>query len=109
MKTMNEILALEEVTVDAVVIEEWIELQWLKPVRKEQVIYFEEIDIARIHLIDELRHRMMIEYDAIPVVLSLLDQLYTARAKLGKLVGAIEQQPQDIQTNIFSLLSNADD
>ncbi|MDA0307516.1 MAG: hypothetical protein O3A58_02690 [Proteobacteria bacterium] len=108
MKTMNEILALEEITVDKTVIEEWIELQWLKPIKKEAVIYFEDIDVARIHLIYELQYRMTIERDAMPLVLSLLDQLYATRAKLNMVVEAVKRQPRDIQADIFSLLNNGD-
>jgi chaperone modulatory protein CbpM len=105
MRTIQEIVALEEVSVDQSVIEEWIELEWLKPVKKKRTYYFEEIDVARIHLIYELQYRMTIERDAMPLVLSLLDQLYGTRARLQKLVNAIEQQPQRVQSNIFSLLS----
>lgn len=108
MRTLQEILALEEVVVDQIIIEEWIAFGWLKPIEKQQGYYFEEIDVARIHLIYELQHRMMIEQDAIPLVLSLLDQLYGTRAKLNKLVEAVKRQPQDVQADIFSLLSDGD-
>jgi len=106
MKTIKEIVALEEVVVDQGIIEEWIELQWLKPVQKQNVFYFEEIDVARIHLIYELQYRMTVERDAMPLVLSLLDQLYGTRARLNRLVDAIERQPRDIQADIFSLLAS---
>lgn len=35
MRTIQEIVALEEIAVDQSLIEEWIELQWLKPVQQE--------------------------------------------------------------------------
>lgn len=106
MKTIMEIVALEEVVVEQDIIEEWIELQWLKPIQKMNIFYFEEIDVARIHLIYELQHSMSIEREAMPLVLSLLDQLYGTRAKVNKLVRAIKQQPCDIQAEILSTLNN---
>jgi len=109
MQTIEEIITLTEVTVDKPVIEEWIALGWVKPVRKKRVYYFEEIDVARIQLIYELHHGMRVERDAMPLVLSLLDQLYGTRARMNKLVAAIGQQPQEVQADIFSLLSKNDD
>lgn len=107
MRTIQQIVALEEVSVDQNIIEEWIQLQWIKPVKKKRTYYFEDIDVARIHLIYELQYRMTIEAAAMPLVLSLLDQLYSTRAKLQKLIAAVQQQPRDTQAEIFSLLSEA--
>ncbi len=107
MKTINEIIELDEILVDSIVIEEWIEFGWLKPVKKKQTYYFEEIDIARIHLIYDLQHRMMIENEVMPIILSLMDQLYGTRAKLNKLVKAIEKQPEQARKEILSSLSDS--
>lgn len=104
MKTINEIIELDEILVDSMVIEEWVELGWIKPIKKKQTYYFEEIDIARIHLIYDLQHRMMIEHEVMPIILSLMDQLYGTRAKLNQLVAAIEKQPEQVREEILSLL-----
>ena len=104
MKTLQEILVLTEVSVEKSVIEEWIEAGWLKPISQNRVYYFEEIDVARIQLIYDLHYRMMIEPDTMPLVLSLLDQLYGTRARLSKLAKAIEQQPDHVKADIFTLL-----
>jgi len=49
---------------------------------------------------------MMVEPDTMPLVLSLLDQLYGTRASLSKLVKAIEQQPESVKADIFTLLGS---
>lgn len=106
MRTIYEIIKLTEIAVEKSIIEEWIELGWLKPVVKKHTYYFEEVDIARIQLINELHSNMMIEQDAIPVVLSLLDHLYGTRAKMRELIKVIEKQPDQVQSDIFSLLDD---
>ncbi len=48
---------------------------------------FTEIDVARIALILELRDELELDEAALPVVLSLLDQLYALRRELAVLRG----------------------
>jgi len=43
---------------------------------------FHNIDVARLHLIQELRYGLHLEENALPVVLRLMDQLYDARRRL---------------------------
>ena len=45
-------------------------------------ILFEEIDVERVRLILDLRDAMAVNEEALPVVLSLLDQLYDLRRRL---------------------------
>lgn len=52
---------------------------------------FTEIDIARIALILELRDELALDDATLPVVLSLLDQLYALRRELAALRGATPQ------------------
>ena len=108
MRTIQEIIALAEVMIEKPTLEEWIAQGWIRPVKKKRTYYFEDIDVARIQLIYELQHRMMIEREAMPIILSLLDQLYGTRARVNKLVAAIEQQPRRVQADIFSLLRGDD-
>ena len=61
MKTIYEIMKLTEITVEKPTIEEWIELGWLRPVLKKHTYYFEEVDIVRIQLINELHSDMMVD------------------------------------------------
>lgn len=71
---------------------------WVRPVYRsedpdrEAVATFEEIDIARLRLILDLRRDMGVNDEAVPLVLSLLDQVHDLRAALGRAAAAIKQQ-----------------
>ncbi|HVA12035.1 MAG TPA: chaperone modulator CbpM [Stellaceae bacterium] len=78
-------------------IEEWIEARWVLPERVASGYVFHEIDVARVHLIVELRHELLIDADAMPVVLNLLDQVYALRNRLKALAAAIETLPPETQ------------
>jgi len=70
---------------DQAQLQEWIAEGML---RAEPGPSFTEIDVARIALIIELRNELALDDAALPVVLSLLDQLYTLRRELAALRGA---------------------
>jgi chaperone modulatory protein CbpM len=55
-------------------------------------------------LICDLRHDLAVDEDTVPVVLSLLDQVYTLRRQLGALTDAVQQQPEDVRRAILALL-----
>ena len=57
---------------------------------------FDEVDIARVRLVCELRDDLGLDAEAIPVVLSLVDQLYGVRRELRALARAVEQQPDEV-------------
>jgi len=60
-------------------LERWIGNHWVRAEGGDGHYQFHDIDIARIRLIQELRDELKINEDALPVVLSLLDQLYDLR------------------------------
>jgi chaperone modulatory protein CbpM len=105
MKTLDEVLEALEIVLTRETLENYISREWVRPVRKEKVCYFEEIDISRIQLIQQLRHDMHVGDEAMDVVLSLLDQMYGLRARMRRLTDAIERQPRRVQAEIFSLLT----
>jgi len=51
---------------------------------------FREIDVERVRLILELRDDLAVNEEALPVVLSLLDQVYALRRRLKQLGAADE-------------------
>jgi chaperone modulatory protein CbpM len=67
-------------------LEHWIVNAWVRPDGAEGAWEFHEIDIARIRLIRELRDELLVNEEALPVVLSLLDQLHDSRRRLHELV-----------------------
>jgi chaperone modulatory protein CbpM len=68
---------------------DWIAQEWVRPVRRGGELLFHDIDIARLHLILDL-HEMEVGEAAVPVVLSLLDQLHDTRRQMRRLVQALD-------------------
>ena len=60
----------------------WIGEGYVRPERQQDELVFAEIDVERVRLILELRDEMQVNEEALPVVLSLLDQLYELRRRL---------------------------
>ena len=70
-------------------LERWISNEWVRPDGQAGNYVFCEIDVARVRLIQELRDEMQINEEALPVVLSLLDQLYDQRRRMRELNDAL--------------------
>jgi chaperone modulatory protein CbpM len=93
-------------------LERWIAHEWVRPERNAraeeanaatpgQTYMFREIDVARVRLIRELRDEMQVNEEALPVVLSLLDQLYDQRRRLRELGDALAATaPEDVRRNL---------
>jgi chaperone modulatory protein CbpM len=69
-------------------LEAWVRQEWVRPVRRDGTLLFAEIDVARCHLILDLQE-MEVGEAAMPVVLSLLDQLHETRRQMRRLLGAL--------------------
>jgi chaperone modulatory protein CbpM len=67
---------------------------------------FEEIDVARVRLIHDLRHAMAVQDEVIPLVLSLLDQIYSLRGQMRSVARAVETQPEAVREAILTALRN---
>jgi chaperone modulatory protein CbpM len=86
----------------------WIEQNWVLPVEEDGDFLFDETDFARVKLIAELRNDLGVNEDAIPVVLRLLDQVYSLRRALSDLNEAIQELPESAQDQLRDHLA-ADD
>jgi chaperone modulatory protein CbpM len=107
MRTLSEVVVLVG-RVDRVELIQWIELGWVVPERQADAEpAFSELDVARVCLIRDLRHDLAIEEETMPLVLSLLDQVYALRRQVNALTGAIRQQPEDVRQAILDLLEPA--
>ena len=63
----------------------WITQEWIRPLRQGGEPVFEEVDVARVRLIVELRDELEMGEAAIPVVLSLIDELHATRRDMRRL------------------------
>lgn len=104
MRTLAEVTLMLG-RVDRVEIHSWVERGWVRPERRRGgEPLFSELDVARLCLICDLRHDLAVDEETMPLVLSLLDQVYTLRRQLGALTGAVQQQPADVRRAILELL-----
>lgn len=103
----EEVLA--ELNIGASELHTWIEQHWVLPVQTQDSFFFDEADVARVRLITELRGDMGVNDDAIPVVLRLLDQVYSLRRALAELNEAILVLPDEVQDQLREHLSARND
>jgi chaperone modulatory protein CbpM len=86
----------------------WIEEGWVAPAREADSYVFDDIDAARVNFIGEMLRDMMIGEEAIPVVLSLVDQLNALRATLKQVLIAVEDVPDPARTRLIAILKEND-
>jgi chaperone modulatory protein CbpM len=77
---------------------------WIRPVRSQGEPAFSDADIARIRLILDLRATLEVEEETLPIVLSLLDQLYATRRQLRRV---IDEAGPDIRERLAALLQES--
>lgn len=77
----------------------WVSEGWVTP---QEDSSFAEIDVARIRLVCQLRQDLNLDEGAVPVVLSLLDQLHGLRNELRHLAQALEEQPEEVRRKVAS-------
>jgi chaperone modulatory protein CbpM len=68
----------------------WIAQDWVRPVQRGGELMFEDIDLARLHLILDLEDSLEVGEAAVPVVLSLLDQLHATRRRMRRLLDVLD-------------------
>jgi chaperone modulatory protein CbpM len=74
---------LERARLDRATLSIWIEEEWLIPSRAASELAFTEMDVARAHLIRDLRDNMGVNDPGLGVVLHLLDQMHALRRALA--------------------------
>lgn len=86
-------------------LERWIAFEWVRPDGVAGGYGFRAVDVARVRLIQELRDDMQVNEEALPVVLSLLDQLYDLRRRMRELAEALGRtMPEDVQQTLHDTL-----
>lgn len=80
---------------------QWVQSGWVLPASGERGARFSDIDVARARLILHLQQDLKIGADAVPIVLSLMDQVYGLRRELRRLARAVEAQPETVKQAIL--------
>lgn len=106
MKTLTEVVVMVG-RIDRVELNRWIDRGWVMPVKgRDEEPVFSEADIARIQMICDVRYDLLVEEETVPLVLSLLDQIYALRHQRNSLSDAIRRQPEEVRTAILDRLRN---
>jgi len=88
-------------------LEAWIREDLVMPRQEAGSLLFTEMECARVRLICTLHYELDIDAETLPVVLSLVDQLYDTRQRLLSLTAAIAAQDKNVQTAIIAALSSS--
>lgn len=96
---------IEELTVEHLRV--WVSEGWIAPRIAESGPVYEEIDVARLRLVCQLKHEMNVNDDALPVVMRLVDQVYGLRRTLRRMSQAIEDQPKSVRERIAKALRDS--
>ncbi len=87
-------------------LQHWVAMAWVRPETGSNGYLFEEIDVARVALIHDLTEHMRVGEDALPIVLSLLDQLYDARRRMREIAEALaEVASEELRTDLIRYLA----
>lgn len=78
----------------------WVREGWVQPAQSDRGPVFDEIDVARVRLLCDLRKEMALPSDILPVVLTLIDRLHETRRDLQHLMDALAAQPEDVRSSV---------
>ena len=87
-------------------LEAWIREEMITPQDENGTVLFSESECARIHLVCTLHYDLEIDLEALPTVLSLVDELYETRQQLLSLTAAVAAQDKAIQSAILAALKS---
>lgn len=82
----------------------WVREGWVQPAQGESGPIFDDLDVARLRLLCDLRKDMAMPTDVVPTVLTLIDHLHKTRRDLRLLADALQEQPADIRQAVASAM-----
>jgi len=85
----HEVVA--QVRIESGLLNQWIEAGWLAPSRSGEDHRFSEVDLARAHLIRDLRV-LGANDESIPLILDLVDQLHGVRRLLQEVLSTVKDR-----------------
>lgn len=95
---------LDEADLDEATLEVWLTSGWIVCDGEGKKREFADIDVARAHLIHDLRNRLAVNDEAISVVLGLVDQIHGLRRAMHGVLSAVCCQPDDVRAEILAVL-----
>lgn len=80
----------------------WVREGWVRPAQGESGPAFDDMDVARLRLLCDLRKDMALPSDVVPVVLTLIDHLHRTRRDLRVLAEALSEQPAEVRQAVIA-------
>lgn len=87
-------------------LETWIREELVLPKQEAGALFFTDMECARVRLICTLHYEIDIEADTLPVVMSLVDQLYNTRQRFQSLTAAVAAQNKNVQAAIIATMES---
>lgn len=85
---------------EAHMLRHWIDAGLLRDAGRDAPLQFDDADVARVRLICELHYDMAVEEETLPLVLSLMDQIYDLRRSARAVAAAIADEHDEVRTRI---------
>lgn len=85
-------------------LEAWIEEALVAPRRDSTTLVFSEQQCARVRLLCTLRYELEVDPDTLPLVVSLVDELYDTRRRLLAMTAAVTAQDEAVQAAILQAI-----
>lgn len=79
----------------------FIQAKIVVPVQTTTGAGFAAVDLARLELLCELADDFDLDEDALGVVISLIDQLHTARSDLRNVLVALQNEAEDVRRRVL--------
>ncbi|MEO9227916.1 MAG: hypothetical protein ABI216_03035 [Devosia sp.] len=89
-------------------LEAWVRDGLVEPQQEAGGPLFADMECARVRLICTLHYEFEIDTDNLPLVLSLVDQLYDTRRRLLSLAAAVTAQDKNVQVAIKAAMETKD-
>ena len=104
-RSLDQVLA--EIEISRQELELWIEESWILPERDGDALAFDEVDVARLRLISELRRDLAVNDEAVPLVLHLIDEVHLLRNCLAALGPALDELPPEHRDRLKRLIAES--
>lgn len=82
----------------------WVKEGWVCPAQSESGPVFDELDVARLRLLCDLRKDMALPTDVVPTVLTLIDHLHRTRRELRRVTEALDEQPPRVRREVIAAI-----
>ena len=85
---------------------DWVARGWVRVEGASAAEWgFSELAIARLHLLRDLQVDLAVDEAALPLVLSLLDQVYDLRRSLRDVLAVVNEAPEDVRRRVLAVLA----